>query len=144
MARVSNTSREAKPVDITAAQIREYNMVKAEADRASKRQKELRDALMETIKYAGYVDDQGHYWLELGEEIDGVTALQGECRVSRGLDEEAAADIFAARGVEDTCYKTVQVVDQDAVYAAVFADELTEDDVDAIFPKKVVWALKVK
>jgi hemerythrin superfamily protein len=144
MARVSDSTREAQQVDQVTAQIREYNSVKKEADRLAKRQKELRDSLMETIKYVGYEDDQGHYWLELEEPIDGVVALQGERRVSRGLDEEAAAEIFESLGLTETCYKTVQVVDEDAVYSALYEDKLTDADIDTIFPQKIVWALKVK
>jgi hemerythrin superfamily protein len=144
MARVSNTTREPQPVDVFTAQVREYNMVKKQADAATKRQKELRDSLMETIKYAGYEDDQGHFWLELEEPIDGIKALQGERRVSRSVDETAAEEIFTALGLTEKCYKTVQVVDEDAVYAALFDEELTDADIDTIFPQKIVWALKVK
>ena len=46
--------------------------------------------------------------------------------------------------MEDTLYKTIRVVDEDALMAALYNDELTEDEIDRMYPQKITWALVLK
>jgi hypothetical protein len=65
-------------------------------------------------------------------------------RVSRKIDEDKAEEIITARGMEETLYKTVRIVDEDALMAALYNDELTEAEIDEMYPQSVVWALVLK
>lgn len=131
-------------MDDLTVKIRSYKSLKDQIDTLSKEQKALRDALMEAVQADGYTDENGSLWIELDNEIDGVAALKRERRAKRELDEQAAEEILTALGLEDICYKTVRVVDEDAVYAALYADKLTDADIDTMFPEKITWALVLK
>ena len=65
-------------------------------------------------------------------------------RVSRKVDEFIAEEIITAKGMEDTLYKMVRTVDEDALMAALYNDELTEDEIDQMYPQKITWALVLK
>ena len=43
--------------------------------------------------------------------------------------------------MEEQLYKTIRVVDEDALMAALYNDELTEPEIDLMYPQKIVWAL---
>ena len=58
--------------------------------------------------------------------------------------EDKAEEIITAHGLEDSLYKTVRVVDEDALMAALYEEVLTEEEVDEMYPPKVVWALVLK
>ena len=85
-----------------------------------------------------------HAMFTLTTGADGDISIQRQRRVSRSLDADAAEEILANAGVLDDCYKTVRVIDEDAVMQALYSETLTEADVDAIFPSKVTWALVIK
>lgn len=144
MARVSSAVREIAVEDEVTRAVRSYKAVKDEVDLLTKRKNDLRDLLMDAIEQGGFADDTGSLWIELDDEVDGVTALKRERRSKAALDEEAAERILAERGLSEQCFKTVRVVDEDAVFAALYDGTLDEADVDLIFPQKVTWALVLK
>lgn len=144
MAKVSTVGREPQPMDVVESQVREYKYLKEQIDLLSKRQKQIRDDLMLLVENTGYEDDQGHLWVEFDDEIDGVGALQRQRRVSRSLDEESAEQVLTDAGVWDKCTELKRVVNEDAVMQALYEDELTESDVDSVYPPKITWALVLK
>lgn len=131
-------------MDSFESQVKEYKYLKDEIDKLTKDQKKLRDSLMAVIEEQGYEDDQGHWWLELDAEVDGVAALQRQRRVSRSLDEESAKETLMGLGLWEDCTELVRVVNEDKVYEALYEDKLSEQDVDAIYPQKITWALMLK
>ena len=141
MARVSASTREAEQADEFTANLRAYKVIKDEVDSLTKKQKDLRDYLMDTVEQTGFTDESGNLWIELEEDVEGVLGVKRERRVKATLDEEAAERVLAERGLTEECYKTVRVVDEDAVMAALYDGRLSEEDVDTIFPQKVTWAL---
>jgi hypothetical protein len=92
----------------------------------------------------GEVDDKGNFILELPEEVDGFHSLIKQRRVTRKIDELKAEEVITAHGMEDTLYKTIRVVDEDALMAALYNEELTEAEIDEMYPQNVVWALVLK
>jgi len=52
-----------------------------------------------------------------------------------------AEDLIEKKGLTDRLYKTVRIVDEDELMAALYEGLLTEEEVDEMFPAKVVWAL---
>jgi hypothetical protein len=143
MARLAddNNIRISDPNDFNS-QVREYVMVKQSLDVLEKRQLELRTTIFTKIEEAGEPDEKGNIFLELDVEIDGVVRLEKQKRVSRKLDEVAADEVISANNLEDDLYKTIRVVDEDAVMAAHYEGKLTEDEIEKMFPAKVVWALR--
>ena len=144
MARIAASTRNLSGGDPITTDVREYKRLRSQIDLLTKQQKKIRDTLMQAIEENGEPDDQGSIWLTLKEDADGTLEIKRQRRVSRSLDEGLAGSILKEHDLWDQCTKTVVVVDEDAVMQALFDDELSEDDVDAIYPSKISWALEVK
>jgi hypothetical protein len=139
MARVKATeSREEDPLIKDA---REYSFLKQQIEFLEKQQKEVRERLFTQLDELGEVDDKGNVIIELPEEVNGFGAVVKQRRVSRKIDELVADEIITEKGMEEQLYKTIRVVDEDALMAALYNDELTEAEIDLMYPQKIVWAL---
>jgi hypothetical protein len=126
------------------ARAKKYSFLKSQLDYLEKEQKALRLDLFEDLDSKGEEDDKGNVVLELPEEVDGYVAIIKQRRVSRKIDEDKAEEIITARGMEETLYKTIRVVDEDALMAALYNDELTEAEIDEMYPQSITWALVLK
>jgi uncharacterized protein YebE (UPF0316 family) len=139
MARVKATeAREENPLIKDA---REFSFLKQQIDFLEKQSKEVRERLFAQLDELGEVDDKGNIIIELPEEVNGFGAVVKQRRVSRKIDELIADEIITEKGMEDQLYKTIRVVDEDALMAALYNDELTEAEIDLMYPQKIVWAL---
>ena len=139
MARIKAT--EAREEDPLIKDAREYSFLKQQIDFLEKQQKEVRERLFSTLDEMGEVDDKGNIIIELPEEVNGFGALVKQRRVSRKIDELVADEIITEKSMEEQLYKTIRVVDEDALMAALYNDELTEAEIDFMYPQKIVWAL---
>lgn len=139
MARVKET--DAREEDPLIKDAREYSFLKQQIDFLEKQQKEVRERLFTTLDEMGELDDKGNIIVELPEEVNGFGAVVKQRRVSRKIDELVAEEIITEKGMEDQLYKTIRVVDEDALMAALYNDELTEAEIDLMYPQKIVWAL---
>lgn len=140
MARVS----EAEPrmnKDELIAQAKEYAFAKKQVEYFEKKLKDLKQEIFEHIEERGEQDDKGNIVLELPEEIEGFVAITKQRRVSRKIDEDIAFDLIEEKGLRDKLVKIVEVIDEDALMAALYNDELTEEEIDEMYPQSVVWAL---
>jgi hypothetical protein len=126
------------------ARAKKYSFLKSQLDYLEKEQKALRTELFEVLDTNGEADDKGNILIELPEEVDGFTAIMKQRRVTRKIDEDKAEEIIIAHGMEETLYKTIRVVDEDALMAALYNEELTETEIDEMYPQNVVWALVLK
>jgi 16S rRNA A1518/A1519 N6-dimethyltransferase RsmA/KsgA/DIM1 with predicted DNA glycosylase/AP lyase activity len=108
------------------------------------RSRELREALFAKIDAEGYEDDKGNITLELDSAVEEVTRIEKQRRVTRKLDESIAEELIKERGIEDAVYKTIRVIDEDALMAQMYEGHISEEDIDQMFPSKVVWALMTK
>ena len=141
---IDDNLREFSDPNDLATQVREYLQVKASMDLLETRQKALRETLFQQIDSNGEFDDKGNVFLELGGEVDGVVRLEKQKRVTRKLDADTAESILATNGLEDEVYEVVRVVNEDKLMAAFYEGKLTEDELERIYPAKVVWALTTK
>jgi hypothetical protein len=140
MARVS----EAEPrmnKDELIAQAKEYAFAKKQVEYFEKKLKDLKQEIFEHVEERGEQDDKGNIVLELPEEIEGFVAITKQRRVSRKIDEDIAFDLIEEKGLRDKLVKIVEVIDEDALMAALYNDELTEEEIDEMYPQSVVWAL---
>lgn len=128
------------PNDINA-QIREYILIKKSTSTMEARAKELREKIFEYIDADGEEDDAGSFNVYLDSEIDGVLRIQKTRRAKRVLDEAAAEAIIEEAGIGDDVYEMKRVINEDYLMAAFYQEKITEEQLDAMFPTTVVWAL---
>lgn len=130
--------------DSLETQLREYMKLKASLEFMETRKSELREKLFSQIEEYGYEDDKGNLTLELDTGIEGVARLEKSRRVQRKLDELAAERIIEETGIGDDVYKMVRVIDEDALMACVYQDKITEEQLEEMFPAKIIWALMTR
>jgi hypothetical protein len=141
MARVKEEEPRVPAVDDFESQAKQYIFFKKQVEYFESELKSLREKLFEDIDANGEVDGSGNLFVELSSEIDGVTMLQKQKRVSRKIDPQMADNLIVSKGLESELYKTIQVIDEDALMAALYEGKLTEEEVDLMYPQKIVWAL---
>lgn len=122
------------------AKFREFISYKKRIDDLTKVQNELKAELNSYVEEHGEPDDKGHVWVNLPEEVDGYTAMQRQRRVSQSLDMDTAILTLTKRGLADRCIRSVPTVDEDEIMSCLYEGKLTEEEVDAMFPKKITWA----
>jgi hypothetical protein len=141
MARVKEEKPRVPAVDDLESQAKQYIFFKKQVEYFESELKSLREKLFEDIDANGEVDGSGNLFVELSSEIDGVTMLQKQKRVSRKIDPQMADNLIVSKGLENELYKTIQIIDEDALMAALYEGKLTEEEVDLMYPQKIVWAL---
>ena len=144
MARVKPEEPRNADADDFVANAKQYSFTKQQLEYWEKQQKELKAKLFEKLDETGEPDSSGNIVIELDEDIDGAVAVVKQRRVSRKIDEALAEEIITKHGLEDVLYKTIRVVDEDALMAALYEDVLTEEEVDEMYPQSITWALVLK
>ena len=118
---------------------KQYKSLKNEIKFLTDRLGEIKERLNDAVKELGEVDGRGHITLELDDEIK----VTNQRKVTKNLDNDTAMKILTDKNLLDDCAPLVRQVDQDAVMAAVYKNQLTEEEVDLMFPAKVTYALIV-
>jgi hypothetical protein len=127
--------------DSLEGKAKEYAFLKKQKEYMEKQISELREEIFATIDESGEVDSKGNVVIEFDTEIEGFGSVMKQRRVTRKINEAVAEEMITAKGLEDKLYKTIRVVDEDALMAALYSDELTEEEIDEMYPQNVVWAL---
>jgi len=122
-------------------EVQQYVSLKNEVDALTDRRDVIKKRLMAYVEETGSPNDKGSLVLEVNEETTGTRAVVKQRRVSKVFNESKAEEILKARGVYEKCTKTVVTLDEDAVMSAYYNNELNDDDIDTMFPEKVIWAL---
>lgn len=141
MPRIAKQAPRGVEKDDTLSQAQQYIFYKKQVEYFQQQMKELREDLFSVIEENGETDDKGNIIFELPKEIEGFGSMTKQRRVTRKIDEDVAFEIIDERGLRDKLIKTVEVIDEDALMAALYSDELTEEEVDEMYPQTVVWAL---
>ena len=144
MARVQDTESRITDVNDFEAQAKEYAFLKKQIDYLEKQQKELREKLFAQIEESGEVDDRGNLVRPFDKDVEGFVGIMKQRRVTRKVDEGVAEQMIYDKGLENELYKTIRVVDEDALMAALYEGKLTEEEIDEMYPQNVVWALVLK
>lgn len=141
MAKIAEPARkpEAKGNPLVA-KFREFISYKTRVDEFTKKQNEIKTELNEYVEEHGEVDDKGHLWVTLPEEVDGYVSMQRQRRVSQSLDIDTAIVLLTKKGLSQQCIKSIPTIDEDEVMACLYDGKLTEAEVDAMYPKKITWA----
>ena len=141
MPRISKQASRTIDKDDTLSQAQQYIFYKKQVEFFQEQMKELREDLFSKIESEGEKDDKGNIIFELPDEIEGFTSMTKQRRVTRKIDEDVAFDIIDEKGLRDKLIKTIEIIDEDALMAALYSDELTEEEIDEMYPQTVVWAL---
>jgi hypothetical protein len=115
---------------------KQYVALKEQIKFLTDRQTEIKNRLKSAVSEIGEVDGRGHIVLELDEDIK----ITNQRKESRSLNEDFAISLLKERGIYNECIKTVEVLQEDAIMAAVYKGQLTEAEVDEMFPTKVSYA----
>jgi hypothetical protein len=129
------------PEDLNT-QIREYVRVKQTIDMMDSRAKELREKLFIALDAEGEEDPNGNIILPLDKAIDGVVRLEKQRRVTRKLNEDIAEAIIEEKGIGSAVYEMKRVINEEALMASYYNGDITEEELDSMFPSNVVWALR--
>jgi hypothetical protein len=141
MARVKEEQSRVAGQDDFETQARQYIFVKKQVDFFESELKKLKEQIFEHVDTSGEVDGSGNLFVELPSEIEGVKTIQKQRRVSRKINPEMADNVIMSKGLESELYKTIQIIDEDALMAALYEGKLTEEEIELMYPEKVVWAL---
>jgi hypothetical protein len=141
MARVKNEESRVSGTDDFGGQARQYIFVKKQMEFFESELKTLKEKIFAHIDEEGEVDGSGNLFYEFPAEIEGVKMFQKQRRVTRKIEEGVAEQIISDKGLEDELYKTIRVVDEDALMAALYEGKLTEEEIEEMYPQKIVWAL---
>ena len=129
-----------KPVSSVLSKVQQFIAIKRQIDDLSKEQTQIKTFLSDLVDREGEPDDKGHLWYPLEEEVDGYRSLQRQRKVTQSLDPEAASRILEEKNLKDRCYTMQPVLNEDQVMACLHEGKLTEEDIDTMFPKKIIWA----
>lgn len=140
MPRVAKAARTVTTENPLVTKFREFISLKSRIDSLTKEQSSLKEDLNNYVIENGEEDERGHVSVPLPVEVDGYTSIKRQRRVSQGLDMDTAILILTKKGLAERCIKAVPMVQEDEVMAALYEGKLTEQDVDAMFPKKITWA----
>lgn len=121
--------------------VRQFIMLRDQIDLLTKRQSEIKKRLTDSLSEMP-ADENGHRTLQFNDDSSGFKATR-QRRVSKPLDMDTAETILTAKGIKNTCIKMVPTLDEAAIMSAFYEGYLTEDDIDAMFPQKVTYALIV-
>ena len=129
-----------KDGNTVVSKVRKYITLKGRIDDLTKEQSVLKTELSDLVDSQGTPDEKGHIWYSLPEEVNGVTSLQRQRRVTQKLDTDVAEAILKDKGLASRCYKLVPVLDEAEVMACLYEGALTEEEIDTMFPKSVSYA----
>lgn len=115
---------------------KQYLALKEQIKFLSDRQSEIKKRLNEAVQELGEVDGRGHITLELDEDIK----ITNQRRVSKSLNMDTADKLLEERGIKEDCIIMIPTVSEDAIMAAFYKGQLSEEDIDAMFPAKVSYA----
>ena len=108
----------------------------------SERQSTIKSKLMAELETVD-PDDKGHRAVRFEDTPAGPLRIIRQLKVSNPLDMDVAETILREKGIYDECTKIEVTLDPSKIMSALYKDQLTEQDIDAMFPKKESFAFIV-
>jgi len=133
----------------TVRLVGEYLKSRRLRETASEMETRFKKELMSLLEEHGEFDDKGSSYFRLdGIVVDPrtdqpVLSVKRECRVGEVLDEDVAEEILRGLGLYDQCTMNITVLDEDAILALAFNDQLPDDAVKKMYTEKKTYAFKV-
>jgi hypothetical protein len=129
-----------KPVDSILSKVQHFINLKRRIEDLTKEQAEVKSFLSDLVDAQGEPDDKGHLWYPLEQEVEGYRSLQRQRKISQTLNHDEASRILQEKNLHGRCYIIQPVLNEDEVMACLYEGLLTEEEVDMMFTKKIVWA----
>jgi len=124
--------------------VRQNAMLTERANELSAIQNEIKNNIREGIKEHGIENDRGHIVVELNDDVTGINNVMQQKKISKNLNMDIAEQLLTEKGLYDQCITMVPQLNEDEIMNAYWQEQLTEEDIDTMFPSKVVWALVIK
>lgn len=124
--------------------VRQNALLTERVSELTKIQSELKNNIREGIKEHGVETDKGHIVVELNDEVTGIRNIMQQKKISKNLDMDVAEQLLKDKGLYDQCIIMVPQLNEDEIMNAYWQEQITEEDIDTMFPSKVVWALVIK
>lgn len=133
-----------------ASWVAQFVGVKEQQRQIKARYEKMRKRLAEAIEEHGYYDSDGHQWLDV-EGVEGVPHIKREKRESVRLDEDELLALIEKKGLDRKRFiRYVEVLDEDAVYAALYEKDpndpqkslITEKELESVTERSISWAVK--
>jgi len=115
---------------------RQYRAIKDQEKLLADRKKLLRDKLVAVLQAEGTEDDSGHLRLELNDDLK----LTYQRKESKSIKLEEAEEMLKAKGIWEDCVEYVPVIKDDAIMAAHYKGQITEEEIDSLVDTKVTYA----
>ena len=121
--------------------VQEFTMYKTKIEELTAMQKDSRAKINDGLDLFGVTESKGHISVEINDEASGISKVVRQRKVSKNFDEDVALEILEEKGLTETCVVYEPVLNEEQIMAALYRGDLTEEDVDRMFPEKVTWAL---
>lgn len=128
-------------LDHIRREVQQYVALKDQIDQLDERRNEIKKRLISSAEQLGSENDKGSLVLDVNDSVTGTKAVVKQRRVSKVLNEKSAESILRDKNIFEACTKQITVLDPDVIMSKYYDGELTDDDIDTMFPEKIVWAL---
>ena len=105
----------------------------------SERQSTIKSKLMAELETVD-PDDKGHRVVSFDDTAAGTVKVTRQRRVSKTLDMDVAEKILKEKGIYDECTKVEVTLDDSKIMSALYKGQLTEQEIDTMFPEKETFA----
>ena len=144
MARELAPSRDIEELNEYERAMRVFLHAKVKIDELKAIQDEAKPLIVEYLEATVEPDDSGHRVLQFDDKIEGFAGFTRQRRVKRVTDIDKAVEILTAAGLAEDCIQYAPVVAEDAVMARLYTGDLTEEQIDEMFPQEISYALVPK
>jgi hypothetical protein len=124
--------------------VKQLKLVKDEQTLFAKRYDEVKKRLFSLLDDQGAEDDKGHLVLSLPKgAVEGVASIIKQRRASVSLRSKDFMTFLADKSdkLYDECVELVPVLNDDAVHAALYRGDITEEEFERFVDRKVTWSL---
>lgn len=135
MAKAKSEIKDLVPI---RAMLEEYCSLRDKKKTIEDRMKQLANDIKARAEKDGQKDDKGSFYAEK----DGFSYAK-VAKKSVSFDAEKALDFFRENGL-DSCIRTVEVIDEEAVEACVTSGDISYEDLESITVTKTSYSVDVK
>jgi len=132
--------------------LRDYLGNRSLRERSEYQEGKLKKDLMSHLEREGELQDGGHRVIELDEPEEffavkngvpqpkHVTGIKRQRRSSQSLNEERTMVLLKEKGLLDQCTEVIVVLNEDAILAANYGEQITDDELAELYDESETFA----
>ena len=132
--------------------LRDYLGNRSLRERSEYHEGKLKKELMVTLEHEGELQEGGHRVIELDEPEEffavkegnpipkHVTGIKRQRRGSQSLNEDRTMALLKEKGLLDQCTEVVIVLNEDAILAANYSEQITDDELAELYDESETFA----